>query len=67
MHTDLKIISQILQEDGKGKVCAESVPSVTDMSSFGHDNKALHESGHAGEEPTTLSTLPHASQLLYIL
>lgn len=52
----------------KEKVCAESVPSVTDMSSFCHDNKELlHESGHAGEEPTTLPTLPHASQLLYIL
>jgi len=52
----------------KRKVGAESVPSVTDMSSFCHDSEALlHESWHAGEETTTLSTLPHASQLLYIL
>lgn len=52
----------------KEKVCVESVPSVTGMSSFCYDNKELlHECGHAGEEPITLSTLPHASQLLYIL
>ena len=34
----------------KKRVCAESVQSVTDMSSLCHDKEALlHESGHAGE------------------
>jgi len=41
----------------KRKVCKESVPSVTDMSSFCHDSETLlHESWHAGEDPTALST-----------